>query len=177
MTLPAAFRKVLHAIATVVLVPVLLFEEWGWDPLAAQVSRLARLPLWARLEDRVRALPPAGALLVFFLPVVFLFPVKLAALFLFGRSHYASGFVLLAGAKLVGTAIVARLFQLVKPTLLTIGWFGRWYPRWTGWKDRVLGSVRRSAPWRTLRAVRSKSRRRWRRLRETLRRLFANSAV
>lgn len=177
MTIIAALRKLLRAVATVVLVPILLFEEWGWDPLAAQVSKLARLPLWARLEDRVRTLPPWGALLVFFLPVVFLFPVKLAALFLFGRSHYASGFVLLAGAKLVGTAIVARLFQLVKPTLLTIGWFGRWYPRWTAWKDEVLCRVRRSGPWRSLRALRCGTRRRWRRLRDAVRRVFGSSAV
>ena len=154
--------KLLRALATIVLVPVLLFEEWGWEPLARQVSRLARLPLWARLEDRVRKLPPWGALLIFFLPVVMLLPVKLGALFLFGRSHYASGFLLLAGAKLVGTAIVARLFQLVKPTLMTIGWFGRWYPRWTGWKDRVLDRVRMSAPWRAVRTLKAGARRRWR---------------
>ncbi len=158
----STLRKLLRALAAIVLVPVLLFEEWGWEPLAAQVSRLARLPLWARLEDRVRNLPPWGALLVFLLPVVMLLPVKLGALFLFGRSHYASGFVLLAGAKLVGTAIVARLFQLVKPTLMTIGWFGRWYPRWTGWKDHVLDRVRTSAPWRAVRTVKAGARRRWR---------------
>ena len=155
-------RKLLRALAAIVLVPLLLFEEWGWEPLAAQVSKLARLPLWAKLEDWVRNLPPWGAVMVFFLPVVMLFPIKLAALFLFGRSHFASGFVLLAGAKLVGTAIVARLFQLVKPTLMTIGWFGRWYPRWTGWKDQVLDRVRMSVPWRTVRALKAGTRRRWR---------------
>ncbi|MGI4777293.1 MAG: hypothetical protein ACRYGA_04140 [Janthinobacterium lividum] len=176
MTPIAVLRKLLHAIATMVLVPVLLFEEWGWDPLAAQVSKLARLPLWARLEERVRTLPPWGAVLVFFLPLVVLFPVKLAALFLFGRSHYASGFVLLAGAKLAGTAVVARLFQLVKPTLLTIGWFGRWYPRWTAWKGQVLDRVRRSGPWRSLRANRYGMRRRWRVFRDTVRRVFGSAA-
>ncbi|MGJ7578782.1 hypothetical protein ACSFA3_01220 [Variovorax sp. RHLX14] len=172
----STLRKLLRALATILMVPVLLFEEWGWEPLAAQVSKLARLPLWARLEDRVRNLPPWGAVMVFFLPVVMLFPIKLAALFLFGRSHYASGFALLAGAKLVGTAILARLFQLVKPTLLTIGWFGRWYPRWTGWKDQVLDRVRMSAPWRTVRALKAGTRRRWRAFRlgvmQAFRRVF-----
>ncbi len=172
----STLQKLLRALAAIVLVPVLLFEEWGWEPLAAQVSKLARLPLWAKLEDRVKNLPPWGAVMVFFLPVVMLFPIKLGALFLFGRSHYASGFVLLAGAKLVGTAIVARLFQLVKPTLLTIGWFGRWYPRWTGWKDQVLDRVRMSAPWRTVRALKAGTRRRWRAVRlafmQAFRRVF-----
>jgi hypothetical protein len=155
-------RKLLHAVAAIVLVPVLLFEEWGWAPLAAQVARLGRLPLWARLEQRLAALPPWGALMVFLLPVVLLFPIKLLALLLFGHGHYAIGLALLASAKLVGTAMVARLYQLVQPALLRIGWFARWHPRWTAWKDRVLGAVRRSAPWRAALRLRTSTRRRWR---------------
>lgn len=155
-------RRFLKAVATVLLVPILLFEEWGWEPLARQVGRLSRLPLWARLEDWLRRLPPWGALMSFALPVIVLVPVKLMALFLFGTGHYASGVMLIAGAKLVGTAIVARLFHLVQPTLMRLGWFARWYPRWTGWKDQVLGVVRRSAPWNTVRALRTAARRHWR---------------
>ena len=78
-----AFKKLLRAIAAALLVPFLLFEEWGWAPLAAMVARLGRLPLWARLEDRVRNLPPWAALLAFFVPVLMLLPVKILALFLF----------------------------------------------------------------------------------------------
>ena len=49
------------AAVPILLVPLLLFEEWGWAPLAAQAAKLARLPLWARLEQRVRAMPPWAA--------------------------------------------------------------------------------------------------------------------
>lgn len=158
-------RNVLRAIATVLLVPILLFEEWGWEPLARQVARLSRLPLWARLEDGLRSLPPWGALLSFALPVIALIPVKLLALYLFGTGHYASGVVLIGGAKLAGTAIVARLFQLVQPTLMRIGWFAHWYPRWTTWRNQVLGIVRQSPPWQAVRALKAATRRRWRALR------------
>lgn len=155
-------RRLLHGVATVLLVPLLLFEEWGWEPLARQVARLSRLPLWARLEAWLRNLPPWGALLSFALPVIALIPVKLLALYLFGTGHYASGVALIGGAKLAGTAIVARLFQLVQPTLMRIGWFARWYPCWTAWKDRVLDIVRQSAPWHAVRALKSAAQRRWR---------------
>lgn len=155
-------RKLLRAVVAVLLVPVLLFEEWGWGPLAAQVAKLARLPLWARLERWVRTMPPWGAVLVFFVPVLALLPVKLLALVLFGSGHYASGVALLAGAKLVGTAMVARLFQLVQPTLMHLPWFALWYPRWTAWKNQWLDIVRHSAPWRAMRRVRAGTRRRWR---------------
>jgi hypothetical protein len=155
-------KKLLHAIAAVLLVPLLLFEEWGWEPLAALMARLARLPLWGRLERLIQSLPPWGALLVFFVPVLMLLPLKVFALFLLGAGHGKSALLLLIGAKLAGTAIVARLFQLVEPALMRIPWFARWYPRWKAWKDRVLAVVRQSAPWRVARRLGIGARRRWR---------------
>ncbi|MDB5732996.1 MAG: hypothetical protein JWQ03_2891 [Variovorax sp.] len=155
----------LRGVVTALLVPLLLFEEWGWAPLAALMARLQRLPLWARMERLIAGLPPWGALLVFFLPVLALFPIKLLALYLLGLGHYSSALVLLLGAKLVGTAVVARLFQLTQPALMRIAWFARWYPRWKAWKDEVLARVRQSAPWRAVRALKTGTRRWWRMLR------------
>ena len=156
-------KKLLRAIAAALLVPFLLFEEWGWAPLAAMVARLGRLPLWARLEDRVRNLPPWAALLAFFAPVLMLLPIKILALFLFSEGHAGSGVALLLGAKIAGTAIVARIFQLVEVTLMRIPLFARWYPRWKAWKNGVLYMLRESALWRRVRALRQGARRRWRR--------------
>lgn len=156
-------RKLLRGLLTAILVPVLLFEEWGWTPLANLVGRLTHLPLLARMEDKVRNLPPWGALLAFFVPVLLLLPVKILALFLFSEGHAATGFAVLIGAKLVGTAIVARIFQLVETSLMRIPLFARWYPRWKAWKNRVLYSVRESAPWRAVRAFQEATRQRWRR--------------
>ncbi|MFS2165484.1 MULTISPECIES: hypothetical protein [unclassified Variovorax] len=161
-----ALRALLRAIGIVLVVPVLLFEEWGWEPLAALAARLSRLPFWAALEERLRRLPPWGALLAFFVPVVLLLPVKVLALFLFSRGHAASALTVLVLAKLVGTAIVARIFQLVEGPLMRIPWFARWYPRWKAWKDHVLTLVRQSRPWRVVRALNRRISRGWRRLRE-----------
>lgn len=156
-------RRFFRAIAAALLVPLLLFEEWGWEPLAAFAARLARLPIWARVEHGLRSLPPWGAVLVFFVPVLMLLPVKLLGLFLLGRGHAGAALALLVGAKLVGTAIVARLFQLVEPALMRIRWFAHWYPRWKGWKNDVLAQVRMSAAWRAAGAARIAARRWWRR--------------
>mgnify|MGYP006951079501 FL=1 len=161
-----ALRALLRAIGIVLVVPVLLFEEWGWEPLAALAARLSRLPFWAALEERLRRLPPWGAVLAFFVPVVLLLPVKVLALFLFSRGHAASALTVLVLAKLVGTAIVARIFQLVEGPLMRIPWFARWYPRWKAWKDHVLTLVRQSRPWRVVRALNRRISRGWRRLRE-----------
>jgi hypothetical protein len=77
-TLRALLRRIFFALVALLL----LFEEWGWEPLAALVARLSRLPFFAWLEGRIRALPPYAALATFFVPALMLVPVKIAALFL-----------------------------------------------------------------------------------------------
>lgn len=162
---PSWPKRILRSLLAVLLVPLLLFEEWGWEPLAALAARLARLPVWARVEDWLRRLPPWAALLAFLLPVLMLLPVKVLALFLFGHGHALTGTAVLVGAKLVGTAVVARIFQLVEDTLMHIPLFARWYPRWRAWKNRLLTTVRESRPWRVVRVLHRQVLRGWRRLR------------
>ena len=91
-------KRVLRGLIFGFLAAVLLFEEWGWVPLAQLFARLARLPFWAWLERQISALPRWAALLVFGAPMVALLPVKLLALYLFGRGHAAMGLTLLLSA-------------------------------------------------------------------------------
>lgn len=144
-------KKLLHTIAAIILVPLLLFEEWGWEPLLRLAQQLARLPLWARLEAWIQRLPPWAALALFAAPALMLLPIKLLLLLLIGHGHVLLGMSALLAAKVLGTAVVARLFQLLQPTLMRLAWFARWYPRWVQWKDGVLGAIRNSRPWRIVR--------------------------
>lgn len=163
----AYFRRFLRYIAMAALAVVLLFEEWGWEPLAAALARLARLPLWAWLERRIAALPPWAAVLVFFVPMVALFPIKLLALYLFAKGYATAGLGLLLAAKLAGTAVLARLFSLTQPALMRLAWFAYGYPRWKAWKDALFEKVRRSAPWRAGRHMKRRIKARWQALRRT----------
>jgi hypothetical protein len=154
-------RRLLRHTFTALLALVLLFEEWGWEPLAALLARLARLPLLAWIERRIAALPPWGAMAMFAAPALALFPVKLLALFFIGRGHAFAGLAVLVGAKVVGTAVVARLFTLTQPALMRLPWFARWYPRWKTWKDGVIAQVRASQVWRTAGRWKAQARARW----------------
>ena len=170
MSSPAwrALARVLRAVATGVLALVILFEEWGWEPLQRLAARLFRLPLLRRIEAAIAALPPGAALAAFLVPTLMLLPVKLAALWLIGHGHALLGALSIVGAKLFGTALVARLFTLTRPALLRMAWFARLYAGWTGWKDALLERVRASAPWRAGRAMRRLLRQRWARWRAAL---------
>ena len=132
---------------------MILFEEWGWAPIARFMRRVAGLPPIAWLERRIAALPPRVALAVFFLPMLLLFPVKIGALWLIAGGRAMLGAAVFLGAKLLSTGVVARLFVLTQPRLMSVRWFARAYARWLTWKDAVLRRVHASGPWRAMRAT------------------------
>jgi hypothetical protein len=154
-------RAFLRRILVALFALVLLFEEWGWEPLAALLARLAKLPFFAWLESRIRALPPYAALAIFFVPALMLVPVKIAALFLIAHSHGWLGLAVLVAAKIAGTAVVARLFALTQPTLMQLAWFAHWYPRWKAWKDRIMEEVRASPAWQAGRRMKASIAEQW----------------
>ncbi len=154
-TLWRGLRAVLLGLAALVI----FIEEWGWRPLAAGAERLARLPILARLETRIRRAPPRLALVLFLLPAALLFPLKLAALWLFDDGHAALGIAVIVAAKLIGTALVGRIFVLVEPQLMHFAWFARALDWWHAVRARVVAGVRASAPWRLARAMRGTARR------------------
>jgi hypothetical protein len=151
-------KRILKGLLFAPIALFLLFEEWGWEPLAACFAALGRLPVWRQLERLVVRLPPWAALLAFGVPMLILIPIKLLAIYLFGLGHMGTGLGLIVAAKLAGTALVARLFQLTQPALMQIGWFARVYIPWKTWKDQMLRQVRSSWPWRQGRRIRHRAR-------------------
>ncbi|MDZ7813339.1 MAG: hypothetical protein U5L74_09540 [Ideonella sp.] len=143
---------------------IILFEEWGWGPLQRALAAIGQWPGFRWAEAAVRRLPPYAALALFLLPSLLLLPVKLGALWLIGHGKAVWGALLILTAKLVGTAIVARLFTLTQPALMQLAWFARLYGRWTVWKDALLVWVRASAAWRAGRVLKAQVRRLVRRL-------------
>lgn len=156
--LPRRVWRRLLAPVRLVLALVILFEEWGWEPLQRAMAAIARLPLLRQLEALIARLPPYAALVVFFLPGLALLPVKLGALWLIAHGQRLAGLLLIVAAKLVGTAVVARLFTLTQPALMRLPWFAALYARWSGWKAALLDWVRGSATWRALQALRQRGR-------------------
>ena len=153
--------KLLRRALGALLALLILFEEWGWEPLQQALARLGRLPPVAALERWIGSLPPRAALALFVLPSLALIPVKLAALWLIGQGRPLLGLAVIVLAKLLGTALVARLFALTRPALLQMPRFARGYGRWLGWKEALLAQFRASRGWRTVRALRRLARQRW----------------
>jgi hypothetical protein len=141
---------ILRAPLRLVLALIILFEEWGWEPLQRLMARIARLPVLRQLEALIARLPPYAALAVFFVPTLALFPVKIGALWLIARGQKAAGLVVLVIAKLVGTAVLARLFALTRPALMQLAWFAKLFEHWSRYKAALVEWVRASAVWRRM---------------------------
>jgi hypothetical protein len=115
----------------VLLAVIFLIEAWLWDHLEPIVERIvARIPLRAFkqwLSARVDTLSPAMTLIVFAVPVIPLFPLKLVGLWLLAHEYWVSAIIVIVLGKLVGVGVTAFIFDVTRAKLLEMGWFRRTY--------------------------------------------------
>ena len=152
-------RPVLARALEFLLALIIVLEEWGWRPLAELLGRLARWRPWAAVESVIIRLPPYAALVVFVLPSALLLPLKFLALFLVAKGQIVLAGLLFVAAKVVATALVARLFMLTQPALMQIGWFAWAYDTLMPWKDALVERVHASWPWRAGRVLKERVKR------------------
>ncbi|MBQ5946374.1 hypothetical protein [Massilia sp. ST3] len=132
---------------------VLLAEAWTWQVGARIAAAIAAWPPLHWLEGRIRRLPPWAALAAFVLPGLLLLPVKLLALLAIAHGHALAGIVGFVAAKLGGAIVVARIYILTLPTLLSVAWFARWHGGFMALKDRLLAALRASPFYRRVRRL------------------------
>ena len=115
----------------VLLAIVFLIEAWLWDHLEPVVAWFVSiLPLrtfkqW--LAERVDALSPAMTLIVFIVPVLPLFPLKLVGFWLLAHEYWLSAAFTILFAKFVGVGVTAFIFDVTRDKLLEMDWFERLY--------------------------------------------------
>ncbi|MGV7215610.1 hypothetical protein [Bradyrhizobium sp. UFLA05-112] len=115
----------------VLLAIIFLIEAWLWDHLEPIVARVvAAIPLaqfkqW--LTERVDALSPAMTLIVFAVPIIPLFPLKLVGLWLLTHEYWMSAVFTILFAKLLGVGVTAFVFDVTRDKLLEMAWFERLY--------------------------------------------------
>lgn len=132
---------------------VILFEEWVWHRAAQAMRAIARLPIIAKAEQRLKEAPPWVAVLAFFVPAILLFPAKLAGIWLLTHHHAVLGALVFLAAKVIGAASLARVFALTETTLRSISWINKSLTWILCKKDALKDYVLQSAPIRRARGV------------------------
>lgn len=115
----------------ILLAIIFLIEAWLWDHLEPIVAGVvAAIPLRAFkqwLAERVDTLSPAMTLIVFIVPVIPLFPLKMIGFWLLAHEHWASAFMTILFAKFLGVGVTAFVFDVTRPKLLEMAWFEKLY--------------------------------------------------
>jgi hypothetical protein len=123
-------RRLLQPI-WILLAIIFLIEAWLWDHLEPVVARVvAALPLRAFkqwLSERVDSLSPAMTLIVFIVPIIPLFPLKLVGLWLLAHEYWMSAIGTIIFAKFLGVGVTAFIFDVTRPKLLEMAWFEKLY--------------------------------------------------
>ena len=123
-------RRLLQPI-WVLLAVIFLIEAWLWDHLEPIVAWVVtKLPLRAFkhwLAERVDTLSPAMTLVVFIVPVIPLFPLKLVGFWLLAHEYWMSAIATILFAKLLGVGVAACVFDVTRPKLLEMSWFETLY--------------------------------------------------
>ncbi|MEO8321655.1 MAG: hypothetical protein ABJA75_00515 [Bradyrhizobium sp.] len=115
----------------VLLAVIFLIEAWLWDHLEPIVARVVTwIPLRAFkqwLAEIVDTLSPAMTLIVFLVPVIPLFPLKLAGLWLLTHEYWLAAIVTIVFGKFLGVGVTAFIFDVTRTKLLQMQWFERLY--------------------------------------------------
>ena len=129
----------------VLLAVIFLIEAWLWDHLEPIVARVvALIPLRAFkqwLSERVDTLSPAMTLIVFVVPVIPLFPLKLVGIWLLANEYWVSAIVTIVIAKFLGVGVAAFIFDVTRPKLLQMQWFRRLYEFLMGLREKAATLV------------------------------------
>jgi hypothetical protein len=129
----------------ILLAIIFLIEAWLWDHLEPIVAWfVALIPLRAFkqwLAERVDTLSPAMTLIVFIVPVLPLFPLKLIGLWLLAHEYWMSAILTIIFAKFVGVGVAAFIFDVTRPKLLEMQWFETLYEFVIGLRAKAAALV------------------------------------
>lgn len=141
----------------IVLVPIaaaiVFFEQTLIVYLNRLTAAIASWPPIARLEAWLKRLPPYGALAAFVMPSILILPIKLAALWFAALKMFGLAIVSVIVGKMLATAILARLYAILRPTLMTIRWFAWADTQFFYWRDQAYAFVRSLPAWQKASAL------------------------
>ena len=141
--------RALKRVTLLLLATIFLIEAWLWDHVEPIVARLVALIPLRRLKEAVatwvETLSPAATLIVFAVPVIALFPLKVVGIWLLAHHHWFAALGIAAFAKITGVGVSAFLFDVTREKLLRMGWFRQIYDSVMSlrrWAEQLVEPVR-----------------------------------
>ena len=121
---------------------LLIIEEWLWDGLNALGHSLIKGIRLESFEYWLSQRTPNQALVAFSIPLMIVTPLNIVAISLLARGMILQGLLMEVFVKLLATLLVARVFAITKPQLLSFSFFRSVYltiTQWLKWAhDKVV---------------------------------------
>lgn len=130
---PTKLLKTMKKLLLSLLAILLIFEEWLWDGLSFFGHWLIAHLHLKGVEQWLSQTSPIVALIAFSIPLLIVTPINLIAIGLLAHGLILQGIALEIVAKLLGTVLIARVFALTKPQLLTFSFIRFIYNTITRW--------------------------------------------
>jgi hypothetical protein len=134
----------------------LIIEEWLWDLLTAFGRRLSQWLNLQQFEQWLSQTSPNMALMAFSIPLLIVTPINLLAFGLLANGLILQGILMEVLAKLLGTLLVARVFALTKPQLLTFTFLRITYTTITRWLQWAHAKITDTAVYRWAKQLKTK---------------------
>lgn len=131
---------------------IFLVEEAIWNLGASMMERLGAVIIIAYIESFIRKLPPYPAFAAFLIPDLLIIPTKIVCFDLIAKGYVFWGVTAFIIAKILGMALFARIFNLTKPQLMTIGWFAKLHARISAYSDKIHAKLNAWPPYQELKA-------------------------
>ena len=143
----SSLRRIFRLLAEIVVAVYLLLDAIVSPIVRPTLRFFGELRIVAQLRSWIERLGPYPSLALLLVPVAFVEPAKLGALYLIGLGHVVSGTALLILAQILSVLLVERLFVIVKPRLLELAWFARLWGWFVAIRDPALRWLLTRAAW------------------------------
>jgi hypothetical protein len=108
-------------------------------PVIAQKRRRRRMTFLARSRRGLQQINPYLSLLLLLVPLLLVEPLKLVALMVAGKGHWLAGTGMLVAAYAASLLVIERLFRVLKPKIMMMGWFNRLWTGFVALRTRLIG--------------------------------------
>ncbi|WP_375414082.1 hypothetical protein [uncultured Bradyrhizobium sp.] len=108
-------------------------------PVIVRKRRRARSTFFARSRRRLQKTGPYLSLGLLLVPLLLVEPLKVVALCVAGSGHWLTGTAMLIAAYAASLLVVERLFRVLKPKLMMMGWFARLWTGFVALRTRFVG--------------------------------------
>ena len=148
MQIPAAALMAVYYLLTALVSPIV-------KPI---VRSLLRMKLLQTLRVRIERWGPYPSLILLAVPIITIEPLKIGALGILASGRFVLGIAALIVSHGLSLLIIERLFEVVKPKLLTLGWFAIIWGWFVTVRDEILAWLYSTWAWSIVQRVRDAAR-------------------